>query len=431
MDLRRRLARLDPLARKPAAADGSTAPVAPRVNDAPFGSPADAADATADENATRLAAALGLVPDPAVAEAVWSRQDSRNDVPRPAWPPADLAQILPAAAPAPTGWQDVLCLDTETTGLAGGTGTLAFLVGLGWWEDARFTIRQVLLPGPQREGPLLQLLAGLTGRFRVVATYNGGAFDLPLLRTRALLNRAQDPCGHLASWDLLTATRRLWGRVLPDCRQQTVEARICARARGPGDIDGVLIPSVYQAFLREREISLLPAVLRHNRRDIAGLGLLLGAIATAAGEIASGPDRWQGPAGEAWARALICERRGHRELAAAWARASVLVGGRLPDGSLPLAGVLAAIRQLKRVADWPLVAALVARGLARWPTQPRLHYEAAVLYEHRLGDPQRALVHARALADRRREQRLLARLARSNVIEARVPGGCEDDEEQS
>jgi uncharacterized protein len=430
MDLRRRLARLDPLARKPAAADRQAAPVVPHGPDLPPGSPADGADQTVHQTATRLAAALGLVPDPAVEEAVWSRQDSRDDVPRPAWPPADLAQILPAAAPAPTGWQDVLCLDTETTGLAGGTGTLAFLVGLGWWEDERFTIRQLLLPGPHREGPLLQLLAGLAGRFRVVATYNGGAFDLPLLRTRALLNRAADPCGHLASWDLLTATRRLWGRVLPDCRQQTVEARVCAYARGPGDIDGALIPSVYQAFLREREVSLLPAVLRHNRRDIAGLGLVLGAIAATAGEIAAGPDRWQGPAREAWARALICERRGHRELAAAWARASVHADGMLPDGSLPLPGVLAAIRQLKRVADWPLVAALVARGLARWPAQPRLHYEAAVLYEHRLGDPQRALVHARALADRRREQRLLARLARGNVTATPAPGGCEDDEGQ-
>lgn len=415
MDLRRRLARLDPLARKPADAGAAAVPVG--------GGEAGA------EAAARLVAALGLQAEPAVAGAVWTREDVRSEVPCPAWPPPDLTQILPVATPPPRGWQDVLCLDTETTGLAGGTGTVVFLIGLGWWQDDRFTVRQLFLPGPHLEAPLLRTLSALAGRFRVLVTYNGGTFDLPLLRTRALLNRQPDPCGHLASWDLLGAARRLWGRSLPDCRQQTVEARVCRYRRGPGDIDGALIPGVYQAFLRETETALLDAVLRHNRRDIAGLGLMLGAVAAAAGGIDAGPERWHGPPAEAWGRALICERRGHRELAAAWARTAVKAGiadAVCPDGTLPLPGWLDAIRLLKRVADWPLVALLVERGLVRWPAQPRLLYEAAVLYEHRLGDLQRALAYARALADARREQRLLARLARVNLMGTPAPGGCED-----
>ena len=133
-----------------------------------------------------------------------------------------------AEVPAGLRWCDIVFLDVETTGLAGGTGTLVFLVGVAWWTaDGALEVRQLFLPGPGREAPLLAELARVAARFRVVATYNGASFDLPLLRTRARLARRRDPFRHLVSWDLLVAARRCWGRRLPDCRQQTIETTVC------------------------------------------------------------------------------------------------------------------------------------------------------------------------------------------------------------
>jgi hypothetical protein len=312
--------------------------------------------------------------------------------------------MLPAPAPAGLGWHEVLFLDTETTGLAGGTGTLAFLIGLAWWTpEGALEVRQLFLPGPGREGPLLSELARLASRFRVVATYNGASFDLPLLRTRARLARRPDPLGQLVGWDLLVAARRCWGRRLMDCRQQTVEELVCGRPRGPGDIAGALIPAAYLAFVQEGRLTDLPAVLRHHRRDMQGLALVLSALAAEAAAL----ERQDGPLthwSTAWSRALICERRRRTRDAASWA---LQIDAREVPGDAP---VRDAIRLLKRVGDWPAVQRLVTAGLERWPGEPRLHYEAAILYEHRLDEPLQALQHARVMADERRIARLLARL---------------------
>jgi uncharacterized protein YprB with RNaseH-like and TPR domain len=301
-------------------------------------------------------------------------------------------------------WREVLFLDTETTGLAGGTGTLAFLIGLAWWNPGgSLEVRQLFLPGPGREGPLLSELARLASRFRVVATYNGACFDLPLLRTRARLARRPDPLGHLVGWDLLVATRRCWGRRLADCRQQTIEELVCGRPRGDGDIAGALIPAAYLAFVQEGLVGDLPAVLRHHRRDMQGLALVLSALADEAAALERQdhqPTHWS----TAWSRALICERRRRTRDAASWA---LQVDPREVPADAP---VRDAIRLLKRVADWPAVQRLITAGLERWPGEPRLHHEAAILYEHRLDDPLQALHHARVLADERRIARLLARL---------------------
>ena len=403
MDLRDRLKRLDPLMRAPGKSEygpapdrGGVRPVRP--------SPSDEAD---------LRAALDLRGEGTDGEGVWSRLLSSPHVAPPACPIPDFSAILPGSPPAAddglNGWQDVLLLDVETTGLSGGAGTLVFLVGLGWWHHEELQIRQFFLPGPHREPAFLDALNAAVSRFRVVVTYNGSAFDLPVLRTRSRLNRRLDTCGGLASWDLLPASRRLWGRALPDCRQQTVELDVCGRRRGLLDIPGGQIPAAYRAFLDTGETLRMTQVLYHNRSDIEGLGLILGALTDSARTIAGGPSCWSGPAVQAWAGALICERRRQRPQAAEWAACLVT---RQMLTSLPVSGVLDAIRLLKRVADWPLVAAAVEEGLRRWPADPRLHYEAAVLFEHRMKDPGRAMAHAVVLDDRARIVRLRSRLSR-------------------
>lgn len=402
MDLKARLARLDQLTRRP---DNAPPPAA-----APSSGP--------DERLLRDA--LGLSPLPTAAGEAWARDD-REPVPLCATGPLpDVAGILPAGLPPELRPQEILFLDTETTGLAGGTGNLAFLIGLGWWEAGAFTMRQVFLPGPGREGPLLAAIAEASSRFRVVATFNGGSFDLPLLRTRALLARRDDPCAGLVSWDLLTAVRRLWGRRLPDCRQQTAESLICGLARGEGDIDGALIPQTYFRYLQEGDVGLLPNVLCHNRRDLCGMAHLLREVLAAAATLTSAPnarDAWPGTWHDAWSRGRVCERRRLDAAAAAWlARALDDAGvGALPPGhlaDLPLRLLLDAVRVLKRTADWDRIATTLDLALALHADDRRLHYEAAILYEHRLDDPARALRHAEALADPRRTARLRARQPR-------------------
>ncbi len=216
-------------------------------------------------------------------------------------PVPDFTGVLPAGTRR-TCLVRLLFLDTETTGLAGGTGTVPFLVGLAWWDGRRLLQVQAALPagpGPRRTPPRDD--ADLASRFRVVATYNGAAFDLPLLRTRARLNRRPDPTADLVGWDLLVAARRSWGRRLDDCRQQTIEQEVCGRRRGPGDIAGALIPATYQSFVQAGELGDLPAVLRHNRRDMDGLALVLEAAGRPGCAVDHGePGAWPAP----WPRRL-------------------------------------------------------------------------------------------------------------------------------
>jgi uncharacterized protein len=402
VDLKARLALLDQLTRKPSSVDAPSPPlpVAPSGGD----------DAL-------LSDGLGLAPLVTTAGVVWAREDREPVRVCAERPLPDVAGVLPAGLPSDLEPDQILLLDTETTGLAGGTGSLAFLVGLGWWEEGSFMTRQLFLAGPGREAPLLAAIAEVSSRFRVVVTYNGASFDLPLLRTRALLARHDDPCAGLVSWDLLTAVRRLWGRRLPDCRQQTAEAMICGLARGEGDIDGALIPQTYFRYLQAGESGLLPDVLRHNRRDLCGMGHLLGEVLAVAAALSPAPspgDLWPGCWQDAWARGRVCERRRQDLEASAWlARAVDDVGvGTVASGYLeavPLIFLLDAVRILKRAADWRRVAGVLDAGLTLHPQEPRLHREAAILYEHRLDDLARALRHAEILGEPHRLARLLAR----------------------
>ena len=399
MDLRKRLARLDKLTRKAPAPE----PVRPGPSGVSGGATTDR------EVAAILAEDLGLSARETPTGILWSRQEERYGVPRPG-PVPDLTGIATHALPPDLVWDDVLLLDTETTGLAGGTGTLPFQIGLAWWAGDAFIVRQIFLDSPGREAPLLDDLAAIANRFRVVVTYNGASFDLPLLRTRARMNRRDSACDALVSLDLLPVARRLWGRGLPNCRQQTIERAVCGRERGPGDIPGELIPASYQGFLRDGRSGVLPAVLRHNRRDMDGMGLVLAAAVDDAAEIEAGPGGAPVEWSSCWSRALVCERRRRTAAAAAWA--SELVDHLPENGDLPPAVYLDATRLLKRILRWDLAETTVNAGLARWPEDMRLHYQAAVLYEHRLGDPARALIHAETMADLHRIERLRSRLDR-------------------
>jgi uncharacterized protein len=168
----------------------------------------------------------------------------------------------------------LIFVDVETTGLAGGTGTYAFLVGIGALENERFVVTQYFMRDLDEEPALLAALAGRLEHAAGLVTFNGSGFDLPLLETRFILARRRWPSA-LAHVDLLRPARRVWVTCLPDCRLATIEAHALGLTRD-GDVPGALIPTLYFDFLRTRRARPVARVFAHNRDDVLSLVALLG-----------------------------------------------------------------------------------------------------------------------------------------------------------
>ena len=199
-----------------------------------------------------------------------------------------LGDALAVAAPAlellaplgaPSDPRRLLFLDTETTGLAGGTGTYAFLVGAAFVEDERFVLVQHFMRDFDEEPALLAALNPLLDRASGIVTFNGSGFDLPLLETRFVLARRHWPAA-LAHLDLLRPARRVWSAHFDDCRLPTLEREVLGLVR-EDDVPGYLIPALYFDFLRYRRAAPLTRVFEHNRDDVLSLAALLAWFARA------------------------------------------------------------------------------------------------------------------------------------------------------
>jgi hypothetical protein len=364
----------------------------------------------------------------------------------------------------------LVCLDTETTGLATASGTVAFLVGLGWWEADRFRQVQLLLPDHPAEPGLLARVASHLPADGWLVTYNGRGFDWPLLVARWRMARSPAPAlaGHL---DLLPFVRRVLRHRMSDARLRTVETELLGTYRHE-DVEGWQIPGRFLDFLRGAPAEPLVQVVRHNREDVRSLARLLGRIDE---DYADPAARRIAPRGDlaGLARAFARERRltdaldcldaaidrkpdgpaaggveapdpavheedddprrpwwhprrvadvGGIAKAASWTR---VVEGRLDSPWTPERVAIERARLLRRmgrydeaVAAWrDLTAGGGAIAVHAW-------IEVAKLLEHRLGDPGGALEateRAMALAERRRrtgmgdplvERALAARLDR-------------------
>ena len=169
--------------------------------------------------------------------------------------------------------RDAAFLDTETTGLAGGTGTAAFLVGLGYVDGDRFRVRQYFMRDYPEEPALLRGLADDLRRFSRVVTFNGRTFDVPLLEARYRLNRERFPLERAQHFDLLHSARRLWKLRLESCRLQSLETALLGMRRH-GDVPGEEIPQIWFDYLRRRDGRALVRVLEHNRLDVVSLAAL-------------------------------------------------------------------------------------------------------------------------------------------------------------
>lgn len=170
-------------------------------------------------------------------------------------------------------------LDLETTGLAGGAGTLGFLVGLGAFVDGRFRLRQYFLRDPAEEAGMLHALQEDLERAGGFVTFNGRAFDMPLLEMRYQIGlRRRWRLTAQPQLDLLYPSRRLWRRGLPDCRLGTLEGEVLGVERTEADVPGALIPGMYQDYLRTGDASELGRVIYHNAQDILSLVGLAAAV---------------------------------------------------------------------------------------------------------------------------------------------------------
>ncbi|MFB3924522.1 MAG: ribonuclease H-like domain-containing protein [Syntrophales bacterium] len=167
-----------------------------------------------------------------------------------------------------------LFIDTETTGLSGGTGTLAFLVGLGWYEGEHFIIRQLFARDFAEERALLSFLTETAKDKSFLVSFNGRAFDVGLLATRFILNRMDDSLSPLPHIDLLYPSRRILGHRLENCRLSTLEEEVLG-VRRRNDIPGSEIPQRYFDWLRTRDVRLMADVLEHNRLDVISMASLI------------------------------------------------------------------------------------------------------------------------------------------------------------
>ncbi len=296
----------------------------------------------------------------------------------------------------------VLYLDTETTGLSGGTGTLAFLIGVGWFEDGAFRTEQLLLTQPGREVPMLRRLAERLVRASAIVTYNGKSFDWPLLRNRFVLNRVPLPevAGHL---DLLHCARRVFKYRLESVRLTDVETDVLGFVR-VGDVDGGEIPELYWQFLRSGDGALLGPILEHNAHDVVALAAIMARLAAGFdGEGEHDPETRVG-------FAEVARRNRDPERALHFARAA---GQDLGPRALVVVADLE-----RRAGNVDAAVAALERALAsglRGRERARVHLSLAKLSEHQLKDLERALGHAEQtlrVEGREKHERRLARLRR-------------------
>ena len=170
---------------------------------------------------------------------------------------------------------DFIFLDTETSGLAGGTGTYAFMVGAGRFEEDGFHLVQFFMRDPGEEAALLEALTNFLAPASVMVTYNGKAFDAPLLQTRYRLHSMPVPFKDMIHLDLLPLARRLWRDRLPSRTLKYIEENVLGAPRNSEEVPGYEIPYIYFDYLRDGDARPLMGVFYHNNMDIVALAAML------------------------------------------------------------------------------------------------------------------------------------------------------------
>jgi uncharacterized protein YprB with RNaseH-like and TPR domain len=175
---------------------------------------------------------------------------------------------------APTSFDHIAFIDTETTGLAGGTGTLVFMIGIGHMTDQGFCVTQLFMRNPGDEPALFAALSFFLQRFNIIVSFNGRAFDIPILKSRHIQNSLDSPFEKLIHIDLLPLARRLWRDRLTNRALKVLEEEILKMQRTIEEIPGWMIPGIYTDYLITGDAHRLSGVFYHNSEDIISLAAL-------------------------------------------------------------------------------------------------------------------------------------------------------------
>ncbi|MEQ8273593.1 MAG: ribonuclease H-like domain-containing protein [Deltaproteobacteria bacterium] len=330
--------------------------------------------------------------------------------------PQMIAKLALDAKLASIDLSGALFLDTETTGLSMGAGTVPFLIGVAWFEDESLVIEQLLLENLGEESPMLRRLHALVERSTCIVTYNGKSYDWPLICSRFVMNRVSPPPDR-PHVDLLHMARRVFRPRLGAARLVMMEEMVLGMRR-ERDIDGAEIPGVYWSFLRHKNSAVLSLVMEHNANDLVALAALLAVLSERIENVHHGDDPI-----DHLAIAKVAVRAKDFERALSFAAAAAEGGGTeevTSDAEL-LRGDL-----LKRFAEYEGAcaaydAAVEAAGRDRLRAA-RAHLALAKLWEHRFKRFDRALYHAQHTAplesadeQTRRRARLDKRIARAAI----------------
>jgi uncharacterized protein YprB with RNaseH-like and TPR domain len=274
-------------------------------------------------------------------------------------------------------------LDTETSGLAGGTGTFAFMIGLGWWQADGFKLQQFFLREPAEETAVLAALDEILTPFHTVVTYNGKSFDIPLLNARHTLSAFRSPFTGMQHVDLLALSRRIWRNRLPSRSLGSIEHDVLAINRSQEEIPGWMIPEMYFDYLKTGDSRPMAGVFYHNRMDI----LSLAALFLHQSNLLSRPMDWLAAEGlDLIAIAKLYDDTGRREQAIQLYEHSLSLG--LPRPFF--------IQTIYRYADLARKEARFDQAVDLWQKAAELEeipacLELAKYYEHRIRDYDAAL----------------------------------------
>jgi hypothetical protein len=174
-------------------------------------------------------------------------------------------------------FRKAIFLDTETTGLSGGTGTFAFMVGLGFFHEDSFSIHQFFMRDYSEEKASLSMINGMLGSFQFLVTVNGRQYDIPLLETRFILSRYATKIKEMPNFDLLYPSRRIWKGAYDNCRLVTLESQLLGVER-TDDIPSAWIPYLYFDYIQTGDGRKIQQVFYHNQMDILSMVALAGRI---------------------------------------------------------------------------------------------------------------------------------------------------------
>jgi uncharacterized protein len=381
-------------ARRSAAAPNDQPPRG-HVPDAPAGAERLAQILGATPRKNRFGEYLGLrrwFSEPVGGEATLAAPETEFDL-------AALRLIAPEAPDCVADFRQWLFLDTETTGLAGGTGTYPFLVGIAWWDAGGLEVEQFFMREHSEEHSLLLALAERLAERRVLVTFNGKSFDWPLLETRYRMTRTIQPPAPRAHLDFLHPARTLWRLRLGSVRLAELEKHVLGWNRGP-DLMSDLIPQIYFDYLRGGSPEPLVPIFHHNQMDLRGLAALASRVLSLVGN----PETHGQDGFELFGVSRICERRGEATRARKLYARSITF--ELPPETDRVARRSLA-RLAKREGDHALACSLWEGMLGNSREGFEAYEQLAIYYERHAREPHRAAALARkALAELRKADRL-------------------------